>query len=202
MIRCRCPRCRTEQESPDEAAGSKLPCPACGQRLQLPLPPLGKTVLVPLVPAPAIEPLPQAIPLEPPAVGPLPQATPAAQQPPGPAVVPDSADPAHPSPPPGERAAGKGALDPRLKTGLLAAGIALGLAVLVGGVAAVSLLPPPVLAGIGAVLAVVLLVVGVVGLSVIFGPASPSAPSRLGTSTAATRAPSATCRFRAGPCCA
>lgn len=47
-----CPRCKSTQESPDHTAGSKVPCPKCGQRLQIPLPPPNKTILAPSVPMP------------------------------------------------------------------------------------------------------------------------------------------------------
>jgi DNA-directed RNA polymerase subunit RPC12/RpoP len=92
MIRYLCPRCRSMLESPEHKAGAKVNCPQCRQRLQVPLPPLNKTILAPLVqprpvsghgpsvpglppapsttPASAIQaqpsPHPQATPLEPP----------------------------------------------------------------------------------------------------------------------------------------
>src|SRR5262249_42337157 len=39
MVRFHCPRCQQLLESPDTEAGSKLPCPLCGHRLQIPSPP-------------------------------------------------------------------------------------------------------------------------------------------------------------------
>ena len=45
MIRFLCPRCKAVLDQPENAAGTKLPCPSCGQRLQVPLPPENKTVL-------------------------------------------------------------------------------------------------------------------------------------------------------------
>lgn len=38
MIHFRCPVCKFALESPDSSVGSKLPCPHCGQRLQVPMP--------------------------------------------------------------------------------------------------------------------------------------------------------------------
>ena len=45
MIRFGCPRCKAVLERPDSDAGSKLSCPSCQQRLQIPLPPEHKTVV-------------------------------------------------------------------------------------------------------------------------------------------------------------
>ncbi len=45
MIRFMCPRCKAVLEQPDNAAGQKMACPACNQRLQVPLPAENKTVL-------------------------------------------------------------------------------------------------------------------------------------------------------------
>ena len=49
-IRYNCPRCRKPLESPSIEAGTKKPCPECGQRLQVPAAPpvqsgLNKTIL-------------------------------------------------------------------------------------------------------------------------------------------------------------
>jgi DNA-directed RNA polymerase subunit RPC12/RpoP len=49
-IRYNCPRCKKPLESPAIEAGTKKPCPSCGQRLQVPAPPppppgLNKTIL-------------------------------------------------------------------------------------------------------------------------------------------------------------
>ncbi|MCI0377564.1 MAG: hypothetical protein L0215_08160 [Gemmataceae bacterium] len=52
MIRFGCPRCRVVLEKPLEAAGSKLPCPNCGQRLQVPDAPEQPTL--PGVPMPLV----------------------------------------------------------------------------------------------------------------------------------------------------
>ncbi|GIW81563.1 MAG: hypothetical protein KatS3mg105_3370 [Gemmatales bacterium] len=38
MIRYKCPRCQKPLEAPKSEAGVKKPCPACGQRLQVPAP--------------------------------------------------------------------------------------------------------------------------------------------------------------------
>ena len=38
MIRFRCPACDKAHEAPDNLAGTKGPCPSCGQRLQFPFP--------------------------------------------------------------------------------------------------------------------------------------------------------------------
>jgi len=50
-VKYNCPRCKKPLESPAAEAGVKKPCPACGQRLQVPQPPppppgLNKTMLV------------------------------------------------------------------------------------------------------------------------------------------------------------
>jgi DNA-directed RNA polymerase subunit RPC12/RpoP len=45
VIRYRCPVCNKALVAQDEEAGSKLHCPHCGQRLQIPEPPPNKTVL-------------------------------------------------------------------------------------------------------------------------------------------------------------
>jgi Zn finger protein HypA/HybF involved in hydrogenase expression len=39
MIAFHCPKCRTSLRRQDQEAGSKIPCPSCGQRLQVPQPP-------------------------------------------------------------------------------------------------------------------------------------------------------------------
>ncbi len=52
MIRFACPRCRVVLEKPVEAAQSKLPCPNCGQRLQVPDAPEQPTL--PGVPMPSV----------------------------------------------------------------------------------------------------------------------------------------------------
>jgi DNA-directed RNA polymerase subunit RPC12/RpoP len=49
-VKYNCPRCKKALESPASEAGTKKPCPACGQRLQVPQPPppppgLNKTML-------------------------------------------------------------------------------------------------------------------------------------------------------------
>src|SRR4051812_5436302 len=44
MIHFLCPRCNTAQQVADSFAGTKLPCSACGQRLQVPLPPQQQTM--------------------------------------------------------------------------------------------------------------------------------------------------------------
>src|SRR5258708_5050141 len=49
MIRFSCPRCKASLEQPEDAAGSKVACPKCSQRLQVPLPPTTKTILGDLV---------------------------------------------------------------------------------------------------------------------------------------------------------
>jgi len=45
MITFSCPRCQSVLEQPDGAAGTKVACPKCSQRLQVPLPPQNKTIL-------------------------------------------------------------------------------------------------------------------------------------------------------------
>lgn len=40
MIRFTCPRCQAIIKAPDNKAGDKAPCPGCGQRLQVPAPPI------------------------------------------------------------------------------------------------------------------------------------------------------------------
>jgi DNA-directed RNA polymerase subunit RPC12/RpoP len=54
MIRFMCPTCLKHLKAPDDGAGRKIPCPRCGQRLQVPTPPQppehGKTVLGSLLP--------------------------------------------------------------------------------------------------------------------------------------------------------
>jgi hypothetical protein len=65
MIRFVCPACNGVVESPESAAGSKLPCPHCGQRLQIPYPP-NKTVLgslLPVAPSQTNKPQPPRLPL-------------------------------------------------------------------------------------------------------------------------------------------
>jgi DNA-directed RNA polymerase subunit RPC12/RpoP len=62
-VRYTCPRCKASLESPTSEAGSKKPCPSCGQRLQVPAPPashvpmpsVNKTVLGVSEPAPIAE---------------------------------------------------------------------------------------------------------------------------------------------------
>jgi hypothetical protein len=59
-IRYNCPRCKKPLESPVSEAGTKKPCPSCGQRLQVPAPPpppaqppgLNKTMLASSEPNP------------------------------------------------------------------------------------------------------------------------------------------------------
>src|SRR5262249_48421491 len=63
MGRYQCPRCHSVLEPPDHKAGSKINCPKCRQRLQVPLPPPTTTILAPLV-QPAEPPHPEAIPLD------------------------------------------------------------------------------------------------------------------------------------------
>jgi DNA-directed RNA polymerase subunit RPC12/RpoP len=65
MIRFNCPTCRAVLETADVAAGTKFPCPHCGQRLQAPVP-RDKTVLGEMLASPI---------------------TPGADKPPGVAVV-------------------------------------------------------------------------------------------------------------------
>ncbi|HKB39285.1 MAG TPA: trypsin-like peptidase domain-containing protein, partial [Gemmataceae bacterium] len=73
MIRFSCPSCKTVLSVTAEQAGTKLGCPCCGQRLQVPQPPAprpqDKTVLgallpenVPTAPRPAASPAPTAPP--------------------------------------------------------------------------------------------------------------------------------------------
>src|SRR5262245_32333490 len=52
MIRFACPACKAVLESPDQKAGSKVNCPKCGQRLQIPGAPVSRsrTVLGALLP--------------------------------------------------------------------------------------------------------------------------------------------------------
>lgn len=53
-IRYYCPRCGHAGTAPRSQAGQKLPCPQCGQRLRLPLPPSppsNQTILASLAPA-------------------------------------------------------------------------------------------------------------------------------------------------------
>jgi hypothetical protein len=45
MIRFQCPTCRKVLKAPDHGAGRKIPCPRCGQRLQIPFPVQHKTIL-------------------------------------------------------------------------------------------------------------------------------------------------------------
>jgi hypothetical protein len=45
MIRFACPRCKTVLERPEHESGTKLFCPGCQQRLQVPAPPENKTIL-------------------------------------------------------------------------------------------------------------------------------------------------------------
>jgi hypothetical protein len=64
MLRFACPRCKSIMEVSDADGGAKIACLSCGQRLQVPMPPLSKTVLAPLVshpPAAAIRLIPPAV---------------------------------------------------------------------------------------------------------------------------------------------
>jgi DNA-directed RNA polymerase subunit RPC12/RpoP len=45
MIRYACPRCGAVHESPDDAAGTKLACPECLHRLQVPSAPGSRAFL-------------------------------------------------------------------------------------------------------------------------------------------------------------
>lgn len=47
MIEFKCPRCQNTLQCHGQKAGSKLPCPSCGQRLQVPTPPpqLDQTIM-------------------------------------------------------------------------------------------------------------------------------------------------------------
>src|SRR5262245_31370472 len=74
MISFRCPRCNSLLQAPETAAGTKFNC-SCGQRLQVPeppLPPLNKTVLgkledyAPPPPNPTPQAVVQAVPVAPP----------------------------------------------------------------------------------------------------------------------------------------
>ena len=59
MIRFACPKCRKPLSAPEDKAGCKVPCPGCGQRLQIPAPPPAKTrlgVLIPDVPDTRVQP--------------------------------------------------------------------------------------------------------------------------------------------------
>src|SRR4051794_34939084 len=59
MIRFACPKCKAVLECPDDEAGSKMGCPHCGQRLQIPTPPPNRTILAPYLgrgPDPAARP--------------------------------------------------------------------------------------------------------------------------------------------------
>ncbi len=51
MIRFSCPACQSVVTVPPEKAGIKMPCPKCGQRLQVPVPDINKTVLGALISA-------------------------------------------------------------------------------------------------------------------------------------------------------
>jgi hypothetical protein len=53
MIAFNCPKCKSLVRRQDSDAGIKIPCPTCGQRLQIPLPPEpeSKTVMGELLPA-------------------------------------------------------------------------------------------------------------------------------------------------------
>ncbi len=57
MIRFACPRCRTSFEAVDQRAGSKVNCPKCQQRMQIPLPPRDRTILAPLMEGPTAPPM-------------------------------------------------------------------------------------------------------------------------------------------------
>jgi predicted RNA-binding Zn-ribbon protein involved in translation (DUF1610 family) len=50
MIRFSCPSCKSVLNVPEQNAGSKGPCPKCGQRLLVPRPPRSQTVLGELLP--------------------------------------------------------------------------------------------------------------------------------------------------------
>src|SRR5437870_3241265 len=49
-IRYSCPRCSSVIEAQPEAVGTKMHCPTCGQRLQIPGTPINKTVLAKEIP--------------------------------------------------------------------------------------------------------------------------------------------------------
>jgi len=55
-IRFKCPTCQASLTAGDGKAGSKLPCPKCGQRLQVPPPPVNHTILGELEPAAGFQP--------------------------------------------------------------------------------------------------------------------------------------------------
>src|SRR5262249_8505339 len=61
MIRFQCPRCRSVLEAPDHRGGAKINCLKCQQRLQIPVPPPGKTLLPPLVSHTPPSPPPMAV---------------------------------------------------------------------------------------------------------------------------------------------
>ncbi len=52
MIRFSCPRCQSVLKAHNHKAGSKVACPKCQQRLQIPTLPRNKTILAPLVTQP------------------------------------------------------------------------------------------------------------------------------------------------------
>jgi hypothetical protein len=83
MIRISCPRCRSILECPDHKGGSKIGCPKCAQRLQVPALPPNKTVVAPV--PPASRPTRASPPVPPFPVSPLP---PSPERPPVPPPLP------------------------------------------------------------------------------------------------------------------
>ena len=71
MIRFACPRCRAVLEQPDSGGGTKMTCPSCGQRLQVPASAENKTVLGDLMPGTP----PASAQMPPPPLPPLPYVT-------------------------------------------------------------------------------------------------------------------------------
>ncbi|MCI0457633.1 MAG: LITAF-like zinc ribbon domain-containing protein [Gemmataceae bacterium] len=95
MIRYYCPRCHMGLQSGPETAGSKMACPSCGQRLQVPQPPpqppINKTVLASTEPPPPPQPpppMPSMLVVELLSPPPQPPPAPAPALPPAPLVVP------------------------------------------------------------------------------------------------------------------
>jgi hypothetical protein len=72
MIRFACPACKSILESPDRKAGNKVPCPKCGQRLQIPGGTVSRTrtILGALLPSRGPKAVAQAPPPLPPRPGP------------------------------------------------------------------------------------------------------------------------------------
>ncbi len=62
MIRFACPLWKSVLEASDRKAGSKIACPKCQQRLQIPSPARNKTILAPLAPAPILASAPMPVP--------------------------------------------------------------------------------------------------------------------------------------------